>query len=320
MSQLVDLNVRPVKDDLLTFGDLLASAITLFFSILGSFSIIVGLLLIFLVFVMLAASRQTEMGIIRAVGTKRRNLIEMFTYEGLVYSVGAALVGTLLGIIVSFLLFQLFIQGVGTDDRFSFQYNVSLKSINIAFCAGLILTAVTVIFSSFRVSRLNIVVAIRGLPQEFAMEKTKSFKQQFYELLFSLLGPLSILYKIILDKKNRKKQIFVFLRWTIPILILFVGAISREDSNFYLPIILWLFVFYFKLYQILAPTISTGIPFLLFGFFMAFTGLNPDSNFGSEQSQGSAFLWTFGVTLIFVGTGLLLHKLLNLTNLRKDFQ
>ena len=93
LSQLVDLNVRPVKDDLLTFGDLLASAITLFFSILGSFSIIVGLF-IFLVFVMLAASRQTEMGIIRAVGSKRRNLIEMFTYEGLVYSVGAALVGT----------------------------------------------------------------------------------------------------------------------------------------------------------------------------------------------------------------------------------
>ena len=33
LSQLVDLNVRPVKDDLLTFGDLLASAITLFFLI-----------------------------------------------------------------------------------------------------------------------------------------------------------------------------------------------------------------------------------------------------------------------------------------------
>ena len=103
-------------------------------------------------------------------------------------------------------------------------------------------------------------------------------------------------------------------------MILFVGAISRENSNFILPIILWLFVFYFKLYQILAPTISTGIPFLLIGFFMAFSGLNPDSNLGSEQSQGSAFLWTFGVTLIFVGTGLLLQKFLNLTNLRKDFQ
>ena len=52
---------------------------------------------------------------------------------------------------------------------------------------------------------------------------------------------------------------------------------------------------------------------------MAFTGLNPDSNFGSEQSQGSAFYGHL-VTLIFVGTGLLLQKLLNLTNLRKDFQ
>ena len=319
-SQLVDLNVRPIKDDLLTFGDLLATAITLFFSILGSFSIIVGLLLIFLVFVMLAASRQTEMGIIRAVGTKRRNLIEMFTYEGLVYSVGAAIVGTFLGVIVSFLLFQLFIQGVGTDDRFSFAYNVSLKSINIAFCAGLILTAITVIFSSFRVSRLNIVVAIRGLPQEFATEKTKSFKQKFYELLFSIFGPLSVLYKIILYKKNRKNNIFVFLRWIIPILILIAGAISRENSNFILPIILWMFVFYIKLYQILAPTISTGIPFLFIGFFMALSGVNSDSNFGSEQSQGSAFLWTLGVTLVFIGTGLLLQKFLGRTNLRKDLQ
>lgn len=320
VSQIVDLNVRPIKDDLLTFGDLLASAITLFFSILGSFSIIVGLLLIFLVFVMLAASRQTEMGIIRAVGTKRRNLIEMFTYEGLVYSVGAALVGTLLGIVVSFLLFQLFIQGVGTDDRFSFAYNVSLKSINIAFCAGLILTAITVIFSSFRVSRLNIVVAIRGLPQEFVVEKIKSYKEKFYELLFSLLGPIGILYLILSSKKNRKSNIFVFLRWGIPILVLLTLDISRGNSNFALPFIIWMFMFYIKLYQILAPTIITGIPLLLIGSFMAIYGLNPDSDFGNEQSQSSAFLWTFGVTLIFIGFGLLIQKLLNLSKLRKDFQ
>ena len=49
-----------------------------------------GVMLIFLIFVMLAAERRAEMGMARAVGTKRRHLIQQFLFEGYVYDLGAA--------------------------------------------------------------------------------------------------------------------------------------------------------------------------------------------------------------------------------------
>ena len=53
------------------------------------FSIMVGVLLIFLIFVMLAAARRSEMGMARAVGAKRSHLIQMFVFEGTAYALDA---------------------------------------------------------------------------------------------------------------------------------------------------------------------------------------------------------------------------------------
>ena len=55
------------------------------FTTFGSFSIAAGILLIFLIFVMLAAERRGELGIARAVGTRRGHLVQMFVFEGLAY-------------------------------------------------------------------------------------------------------------------------------------------------------------------------------------------------------------------------------------------
>ena len=57
------------------------------------FSIAVGVLLIFLIFVMLAAERRAEMGMSRAVGLKRRHLTQMFLFEGTAYTLAASVVG-----------------------------------------------------------------------------------------------------------------------------------------------------------------------------------------------------------------------------------
>ena len=61
------------------------------------FSIAAGVLLIFLIFVMLAAERRSELGIARAVGTRRGHLVQMFLFEGAAYDLAAALVGAVLG-------------------------------------------------------------------------------------------------------------------------------------------------------------------------------------------------------------------------------
>ena len=173
-SQLVELRVTPVKNLGLEIAEFVGQLFVQIFSIFGSFSVIVGLLLIFLVFVMLAAARTTEMGIIRAVGTKRRHLVQMFVYEGIVYSIGGAVLGIILGLVASIALVQILANLFSTEDAIRFSYNVTWQSVIVAFSLGLVITAVTVVFSAYRVSRLNIVVAIRGLGQEFVSEETPS--------------------------------------------------------------------------------------------------------------------------------------------------
>ena len=71
------------------------------------------MLLIFLLFVMLAAERRPEMGIARAVGTERIHLVEMFMFEGLLYDLGAAAIGALAGIGVAYFM----VSGVGRCSR-----------------------------------------------------------------------------------------------------------------------------------------------------------------------------------------------------------
>jgi ABC-type antimicrobial peptide transport system permease subunit len=57
-------------------------------------------MLIFLIFVMLAAERKKEMGIARAVGMQRSHLVRMFAFEGAVYALLAGAVGALLGVAI----------------------------------------------------------------------------------------------------------------------------------------------------------------------------------------------------------------------------
>ena len=164
--QLNKLIVDETKSGALKFAENIGSSVTTIFTIFGSFSIIVGLLLIFLVMVLLAAARSTEMGMARAIGLKRRHLVQMFIFEGSVYALLAAVIGTALGALVSLALVGLLKQAQGDIDDFPIYVTFTIKSLWIAFSSGFILTLITVGFSSYRISKLNIVVAIRGLSEE----------------------------------------------------------------------------------------------------------------------------------------------------------
>ena len=69
-TDLTRLRVQETKSDGVRLAENVSSGITSIFTIFGSFSIMVGMLLIFLVFVLLAAARSTELGMARAVGFK----------------------------------------------------------------------------------------------------------------------------------------------------------------------------------------------------------------------------------------------------------
>jgi putative ABC transport system permease protein len=156
---------------------------TTFVTVLGLFSIAAGMMLIFLIFVMLAAERKVEMGMVRAVGTKRSHLVQMFMSEGMVYNVGAALVGVVLGIAVSAVLMRLMAQLLDEFDL-AITFHITWRSLVIAYSIGVVLTFLTVTFSSWRVGVLNIVSAIRDLPDPAPLRVQPSWRNIFSFVLW----------------------------------------------------------------------------------------------------------------------------------------
>ncbi len=139
-----------------------SSEIVTLFVILGLFSIAAGMMLIFLIFVMLAAERKVEMGMMRAVGTKRSHLVQSFMSEGMVYNVGSALIGCLLGIVVSIVMIG-FMARLFSEFDLSITFHVTPRSLIVSYSIGVVLTFVTVTASAWRIGALNIVSAIRDV-------------------------------------------------------------------------------------------------------------------------------------------------------------
>src|ERR687897_1833176 len=161
------LEVDPIKRDALEAADAEGNAFMSVFTTFGSFSIFAGGLLIFLIFVMLAAERRGELGIARAVGTRRGHLVQLYLFEGLVYDLFAAVVGVFLGVAVAFGM--VFILASALDfTGVEIRHDVQPESLVVGFGLGVLLTFVIVTLSAVRVSRLNIVAAIRNTPEPIA--------------------------------------------------------------------------------------------------------------------------------------------------------
>jgi putative ABC transport system permease protein len=148
----------------LNAADTVGAAFVSFFTTFGSFSIAAGILLIFLIFVMLAAERRSELGIARAVGTRRGHLVQMFLYEGATYDLLAALVGAALGVLVAFAMVFALGGVFASIPGFHLTFAVRPTSLVVAYALGVLLTLAVLAFSATRVSRMNIVSAIRDLP------------------------------------------------------------------------------------------------------------------------------------------------------------
>jgi len=159
-----DLKAEPVKKDAIDQADSGGETFTSIFLLFGQFSVAAGVLLIFLIFVMLAAERKHELGIARAVGMKRGHLMRMFTFEGALYAVIASVLGSLAGVGVGWLMVRV-IGKAFAGSGFTIYFATSPQNVVIAFCLGMVLTFAVVLISSWRVSRLNVVRAIRDIPE-----------------------------------------------------------------------------------------------------------------------------------------------------------
>jgi putative ABC transport system permease protein len=172
------LEIQTLKADAIEDADAAGNAFMTFFTTFGTFSIAAGILLIFLIFVMLASERRGELGIARAVGTRRGHLVQMFTFEGVAYDFLAALVGAVLGALVALGMVMVMASAFATadsDEGLQIEFAVTSRSLAIAFALGMLLTLVVVAVSAWRVSMMNVATAIRNLPEPPAGRRRRRF-------------------------------------------------------------------------------------------------------------------------------------------------
>ncbi len=192
-----DLVDQLSKSTVLTISDVAGGVFSQIFTMFGIFSILSGILLIFLIFVMLATERRSEMGIARAIGVQRSHLVQMFVTEGMVYDLVAAALGIGLGLLVSYAmigfisnLFSNVTSQLGVNvGTFTFEFRVAPASIIAGYCIGVLLTYIVVTVAATRVSRLNIVAAIRDLPEE-AIARRRSTLNKVWRWV---IGPILII-------------------------------------------------------------------------------------------------------------------------------
>lgn len=156
------LGIDPIKQERVDSAEQFATLFTGIFLVLGLFSIAAGVLLIVLIFTMLAAERRSEMGMQRALGAHRRQLMQQFVSEGSGYAILAGVVGSALGVGAAVAIaegMKLFL-----SDYTPIESSISARSIVIAYCAGVVITFGTVVLASWKVSRINIVAAVRDIP------------------------------------------------------------------------------------------------------------------------------------------------------------
>ncbi|HWC29522.1 MAG TPA: FtsX-like permease family protein, partial [Dehalococcoidia bacterium] len=158
------LTVQAVKQTSVDLAEEFGNIFTSFFLALGLFSIGAGVLLIFMIFVMLAAERKSEMGMARAIGTRRMDLVQTFLSEGMAYNVLAAAVGTAIGVVVAVGMSQI-MAALFANTNLDISPYVTPRSLIISYSLGVVLTFLTVTFSSWRISLINIVRAIRDIPE-----------------------------------------------------------------------------------------------------------------------------------------------------------
>lgn len=171
------------KADLLADAEEEGSEITEIFTAIGGFSVLAGVLLLVNLFVMLAEERKTALGVLRAIGWRRGHLVRGFVLEGAAYAIIAATLGAVLGIAVGWVIVRAtasIFADTGTD--FDLRLAIEPSSLLTAALAGLVISLLVVWITSWRISRLNIIRAIRDLPEPPSSQRRRR------SLVFGLLG------------------------------------------------------------------------------------------------------------------------------------
>lgn len=280
-----DVHVSQVKKQGVQNSQKAQDIFTRIFVLFCLFALAIGLLLIFLIFVLLAAERRAEMGMARAIGVQRRHLILMFLFEGTLYDLIASLIGLAFGIGVGVAL-VIFLGPLLAQYGLPLKLTFQPHSLIIAYCLGVIFTFISVALSSWLVSRMTVVEALRDLPEPSQSNLSLG------EVCVRLLTLLRLLFTRQTNRRGggRANEGPGPLLTPTPTPLLATTPLLRRIKRILLEQIPDLLV------QLIRSLILLGFVPLLLGYWLMSLGL--------QQALVSYF--SLGLSLIVIGGGLLL--------------
>jgi putative ABC transport system permease protein len=175
-----------------------------FSSILSVIVLLAGLVLVVNLMATLVEERRPRLAVLRALGLSRVGLIAALTTEGALYSLVAAVLGIVPGLLVSLALLAGTVQGSGGPGAgggialgrdIQVQLSVRPESLALAIAAGAVITLAAVVVASVLRSGMTIAAAIRDLPEPVSAMRD-SLSQRVLQLgllvgsLVALLNPL----------------------------------------------------------------------------------------------------------------------------------
>ena len=137
-------------------------AISGMFLVFGTFTIAAGVLLVLTIVLMLAESRRSEFGVLRAIGITRSDVRAQAVMEGVVIAALAGIFGALVGLLLAMAISAGFSSIFATAGSDLFTFSWEFTSLFAGWAWGFLIAVVTLWSTALWTSKLNIVSALRG--------------------------------------------------------------------------------------------------------------------------------------------------------------
>lgn len=183
-------NYADTRHDLISGMKEMVSAIKIILNVFGSIIILAGILVIINIQSMALAAREKETGILRALGSKRKQIIASNLIESMFLGAFGSFIGLLGGIGYGRLL--VYFMGVAFQFPTADIPTVVTESTLIwSFVMGFVISQITGLIPAINASRINVAQVLRGLS---APEDVKFGKKSLYlGLIISGFAILSVL-------------------------------------------------------------------------------------------------------------------------------
>jgi putative ABC transport system permease protein len=155
-----DFTVQSQQDFLNTFNQI-AGTFTLLLGAIAGISLVVGGIGIMNIMLVSVTERTREIGIRKAVGARRRDILTQFLVEAMVVSVLGGAIGIAIGTGLAAVISQVQVPGQGGGAPSNLQTQVGLDSVMLAFFVSAAIGLFFGIYPATRASRLNPIEALR---------------------------------------------------------------------------------------------------------------------------------------------------------------